>query len=125
MLPYVFVGIGVVLLIVYFFLRPSSGKNIVEAPVKFEKKAEKVEKVNYGEVCIFFGSQTGTAAKLSEQLGEEAVEFGFEPEIVDLKDVMTTHFEVLMSVFREPTEFPSSCSPIQDKETHQTIQYIF
>ena len=43
---------------------------------------------------IFFASQTGTAAKLAEQLGEEATEQGFQPEIADIKDVNVSHFEV-------------------------------
>lgn len=36
---------------------------------------------------IFYGSQTGTAAKLSEQIAEEGAEEGFQAEVIDLKDV--------------------------------------
>lgn len=36
---------------------------------------------------IYYGSQTGTAAKISESLAYEATEHGFEPETIDLKNV--------------------------------------
>ena len=78
MIPYVVIGIGLILLVVYFFMKKGSEPvKIEEAQTKLEKKDEKVQKVNYGEVQILFASQTGTAAKLSEQLAEEGVQFGF------------------------------------------------
>lgn len=41
---------------------------------------------------IFFGSQTGTAAKMAESFAEEAIEKGWTPKVIDLKDIKYEQF---------------------------------
>jgi len=51
------------------------------------------EEVNYGPLHIYFGSQTGTAANYSQQLGEEAAKNGFTPKVIDLIDFEPRHLK--------------------------------
>ena len=65
MIPYIFLAFAVVFAVVYFLTK---GKKEVVKPQegpKIEEKMVTKEKINYGEICIFYGSQTGTAAKLA------------------------------------------------------------
>jgi sulfite reductase alpha subunit-like flavoprotein len=121
MLAYIFIGLAVLFVAVYLVTRKKVTKDVA---VKVEqKREEKVqEKVSYGEVTIFYGSQTGTSAKLSEQLAEEATEQGFVPEVVDLKNVDIEHFEVVMNLCRGPTNYRYLCYRIQEKETRPITQ---
>jgi sulfite reductase alpha subunit-like flavoprotein len=70
MLAFVFIGLAVIFLTAYFVTR----KRVTPSEPVPESKEQntKTEKINYGPLHIFYGSQTGTAAKLSEQLAEEA-----------------------------------------------------
>lgn len=72
MLAYIFLALSVILAIFYFVTRKQTIPK--ERVVEEKGKEEKPEKINYGPLRIFFGSQTGTAAKLSEQLTEEATD---------------------------------------------------
>lgn len=93
MLAYICIALGIIFLAIYFLTRSSPASKIAEVAKEPEMPAEKV---SYGRVRIYYGTQTGTAAKLAEQLAEEGTEQGFEPEVIDLKDVQVRHFEVLL-----------------------------
>lgn len=115
MIPYIFLGLAIVFAVIYFLTKDKKEPIKVQAAPKIEEKIETKEKVNYGQICIFYGSQTGTAAKLAEQLGEEATDFGFEPVIVDLKNVAIDFFEVTIALCRAPIKYRSFCYRIQAK----------
>jgi len=66
MLAYILIGLAIVFVILY--LRSYLNKDKSTGAIKNNETVLK-EKVNYGRLRIFFGSQTGTAAKLAEQLG--------------------------------------------------------
>lgn len=74
MLAYLFLGLAVVFMTAYFVTRK---KAAAASTAHSAKDIAKPHKINYGPIRIFYGSQTGTAAKLSEQLAEEATEEGF------------------------------------------------
>ena len=65
MIPYIFLGLAVVFVVVYFLTKGKKEPVKLENAPKIEEKMETKEKVNYGEICIFYGTQTGTAAKLA------------------------------------------------------------
>lgn len=62
MLSYI-LGIAGILILSFFFFKKSFSK----APKQSKAVPEtvKVEKPNYGEIQIFYASQTGTAAKMA------------------------------------------------------------
>ena len=48
---------------------------------------------------------------------------GFEPEVIDLKNVDIQHFEVSIVLSREQIEFQSFCFRILEKVTLQITQF--
>ena len=86
MLAYLFFAIAIVFLLLFLLRKPPQPDP--QSPVKpapVQQPSPQEEAVVLGRVRIYFGTQTGTAAKLAEQLAEEGTEQGFEPEVVDLK----------------------------------------
>jgi sulfite reductase alpha subunit-like flavoprotein len=81
MLAYIFIALAVVFLVVYLLRKDPAPDQ--SSPAKPAPPQQEV--VELGRVRIYFGSQTGTAAKLAEQLAEEGTEQGFKPEVIDLK----------------------------------------
>ena len=75
----------IILSFIFLALYLKSKQALPPPQPKIEEKRQ--ERVSYGSLRIFYGTQTGTAAKLSEQLAEEGAEHGFACEVVDLKDV--------------------------------------
>ena len=73
----------------------------------------------YGPVQIFFASQTGNAQNLAKTLGQEAIQQGFVPEVIDLG---TNPIEELkkskLAIFTVSTygegEPPESCRPFDE-----------
>ena len=64
MLPYIFIGLAALFFIIYFVTKrpvpPAADKS--KSNLKTESPPAKI---NYGRIRIFYGSQTGTAAKIS------------------------------------------------------------
>lgn len=74
MLAYISIAIGAIFLVLFLINRkPTSPQpsRTAEAPPKVEQKE------TFGRIRIYYGTQTGTAAKLAEQLAEEGTEQGF------------------------------------------------
>lgn len=99
--------LGVFLVILGFLLRflmnsskssPSSASlsssKPKETPVKLEKKPEFL-----AELLIFFGSQSGTAAKYSNILSEEALQHSFDAKVVDLEEFESYKLQEKTCVF--------------------------
>jgi hypothetical protein len=61
MLPYIFIGLALVFIVLYFITRKTTGSSAIEE----NRQLGKPERINYGPLRIFYGSQTGTAAKLA------------------------------------------------------------
>jgi sulfite reductase alpha subunit-like flavoprotein len=107
MLAYISIGLALLFLAIYLIRKPQPSPQPVK-PVS-DHPPQKEEPVHLGRIRIYFGSQTGAAAKLSEQLAEEGTEQGFEPEVIDLKDVKAEHFHVSIHRLRPSTKFPYFC----------------
>ena len=92
-------------LILKFFLNTSpaikpllSGEPVL--PAKLEKSPERKAKSDaIAKILIFFGSQSGTAAKYSNILAEEAENNNFDTKVIDLEEFESYKFQENICIF--------------------------
>lgn len=66
MIELILIGVSLILLVIFVVMKMKSNKNIGKKEVIKEDSEVKVTKpIELGRLRIYFGSQTGTAAKLS------------------------------------------------------------
>ena len=89
MLAEIFAVLGVIFIVIYLATKKKDNKK----PEIVHEEPEKLKK-NLGELQVFFGSQTGTAAKMASMFAEEAGEHGFNGIVIDLKNISHNEFQV-------------------------------
>ena len=123
----------------YFACSKGSSPSEKPVPVLTQKKLSPLKKPKsqyIGEILIFFGSQSGTAAKYSNILAEEAETNDFEAKVVDLEEYESHKFKEKLCVFLmatygegDPTDNAKAFykwlkSEAMDKETLKGLKFV-
>jgi len=105
----IFLGFGVLCLVIGLFLKfyLDNPKNLEPAipaqpllPTQPQKPIEKKPKTDsIAEILIFFGSQSGTAAKYSNILAEEAEKNNFDAKVIDLEEYESYKLQENICIF--------------------------